>query len=30
MLSKYVYYRPEDRANGEPLKLDFEGLGMQR
>ena len=30
MLSKYVYYRPEHRANGEPLKLNFEGLGKQR
>ena len=30
MSSKYVYYRPEHRANGGPLKLDFEGLGMQR
>ena len=30
MLSKCVYYRPEHRENGRPLKLDFEGLGMQR
>ena len=30
MLSKCVYYGPEHRANGGPLKLDFEGLGMQR
>ena len=30
MLSKCVYYRPEHRENGGPLKLDFEGLGMQR
>ena len=30
MLSKCVYYRSEHRANGGPLKLDFEGLGMQR
>ena len=30
MLSKCVYYRPEHRANGEPLKLHFDGLGMQR
>ena len=30
MSSKCVYYRPEHRANGWPLKLDFEGLGMQR
>ena len=30
MLSKCVYYRPEHRENGGPLKLDLEGLGMQR
>ena len=30
MLRKCVYYGPEHRANGGPLKLDFEGLGMQR
>ena len=30
MLSNCIYYRPEYRANGGPLKLDFEGLGMQR
>ena len=30
MLSKCVYSRPEHRANGEPLKLYFYGLGMQR
>ena len=30
MLSKCVYYRAEHRENGGPLKLDFEGLGMQR
>ena len=31
MLSKSVFYRPEHRANGGPLlKLNFEGLGMQR
>ena len=30
MLSKFVYYRPEHRANGGPLKQDFEGLGMER
>ena len=30
MLSKCVYYRPEHRENRGPLKLDFEGSGMQR
>ena len=30
MLSKCVYYRPEHRAKTGPLKLGFEGLGMQR
>ena len=30
MLTKCVYYRPEHRAKRGPLKLDFEGLGMQR
>ena len=30
MLSKHISYRSEHRANGGPLKLDFEGLGMQR
>ena len=30
MLSKCVFYRPEQRANGEPLKLIFEVLGRQR
>ena len=30
MLSKCVYYRPEHRENGGLLKLDFEGLGMER
>ena len=29
-VSKCVYYRPEHRANGGPLKLDFEDLEMQR
>ena len=30
MLSKCVFHRPEQRANGEPLKLIFEVLGRQR
>ena len=30
MLNKCVYYRPEHRVNAQPLKLDFEGRGMQR
>ena len=30
MLSKFVYYRSEHRANGGLLSLDFESLGMQR
>ena len=30
MLNKCVYYRPEHRANGGPLKLDFEDLGIKR
>ena len=30
MLSKCVFYRPEHRANGRPLKLNFEGFGMHR
>ena len=30
MLSKWVFYKPEHRADGEPLKLNFEGLGIQR
>ena len=29
-VSKCVYYRPEHRANGRPLKMDFECLGTQR
>ena len=30
LASKYVFYRPEHKANGGPLKLDFEVLGVQR
>ena len=30
LASKYVFYRPEHKANGEPLKWNFEVLGMQR
>ena len=30
MLSKCVFYGPKHRANGGSLKLNFEGLGMQR
>ena len=28
--SKCIFYRPENKANGEPLKWNFEVLGMQR
>ena len=28
--SKCVFYRPEHKANGRPLKWSFEVLGMQR
>ena len=30
LASKCVFYRPEHMANGEPLKCNFEVLGMQR
>ena len=30
LASKYVFYRPEHKANGGPLKLNFEVLGVQR
>ena len=30
LASKYVFYRPEHRTNGGPLKWNFEVLGMQR
>ena len=30
MLSKWVFYRTEHRANGGHLKLNFEGPGIQR
>ena len=30
MLSKCVFCRPEHTANGGPLKLNFEGLGIER
>ena len=30
MLSKCVFYTPEHTANGGPLNLNLEGLGMQR
>ena len=30
LASKYVFYRPEHKTNGEPLKWNFEVLGMQR
>ena len=30
MLSKCVFYRPEHTANWRPVKLNFDGLGMQR
>ena len=29
-LSKCVFYRPEHKAYGWPLKFNFEDLGMQR
>ena len=29
MLSECIFYRPEHRANGRHLKLNFEGLEMQ-
>ena len=28
--SKCVFYRQEHSANGGPLELNFEGLGIQR
>ena len=28
LASKCVFYRPEQRGNGGPMKLNFEGLGM--
>ena len=30
LASKCVFYRPEHKAKGEPLKWNFEVLGMQR
>ena len=30
LASKYVFYRPEHKANGGPLKLNFEVLCVQR
>ena len=30
MVSKCVFYRKKHKAIGGPLKLNFEGLGMQR
>ena len=30
LASKCLFYRPEHSANEGPLKLNFEGLGMER
>ena len=30
LASRCVFYRPEHKANGRPLKLNFEVFGMQR
>ena len=30
LASKYIFYRPEHKANGGPLKLNFEVLGVGR
>ena len=30
LLSKLVFYRTDNRTNGGHLKLNFEGLGIQR
>ena len=30
MANKWVFYKPEHKANGGPLKWNFEVLGMQR